>query len=389
MMKQKKLTNLNTYLIVALVIVVAIGLYFTLSVPTVKKEEAPPIVAREIQLTVLGSDCEDCFNISVATDFIKQQKGFNITELKEVSIEDAKEMTAKYNVSRLPALLVQGDLSNLTIPNFDAVEDALVFDLTPPPYYDVETQKIRGKVTLVQLSDATCTQCFNMSIVVDQLGQAGLKIVSSKVLDAKSEEGKGLIEKYKIEKIPTLVFNNDALEYDVVKEVWEQVGTEESDGMLVLRFVNPPYINTSSGKTEGLVGITYLFDEGCTECFNASVFKELFAQSFNMYFEKEESVEISSTKGKFLVKKYNITLVPTTVLSKEAGVYPSLAGAWDQVGSEEKDGAFVFRSVALLENYFKQTGGAFAYKDLSSGEVLSGATNSTEAEIEPPAEEDQ
>ncbi len=382
-MKQQKLNNLNTYLIIALVIIVAVGLYFTLSVPVTKKEAAMPVPPRELQLTVLGTDCKDCFNITTAVDFIKQQPNINVTELKEMTMEDAKDLVSKYNISRLPALIIMGNTTNLTIPNFNEKEGALVFDQVPAPYYDIAEERIRGKVTVVTLEDASCKECFNISLIVEQLKQAGIMVVSEQTIDATGVEGKGLIQKYNIEKIPSLIFNKEALEYAVVQQVWEQVGTEESDGKLVLRFVNPPYINASTGKTEGLVTMTMLSDEGCTECFNASVYKELFTQSFNMYVEKEETLDSASTKGKFLVKKYNITAVPTVVLSKDAGMYPSLAQAWGQVGSAEKDGTFVFRNVALLKGYFEQQGTPFAYKDLSTGEVLNGTTETAEVTEEP------
>ncbi len=390
-MKKQKITDINTYLIVALVIVVAIGLYFTLSVPIKEKAPAVVIPPKQVTLTVLGSDCDDCFNISIATDFLKQQENLNVTEIKEVSLKEAKEMTEKYNITRMPALLITGEIENLTIPNFNAKEDALVFDQTPPPFYDVGAKRIKGKVTLIRLEDATCKECFDLDLVVDQMKQLGIKLVSEQTVDAKSTEGKELIETYKITIVPTLIFNKEALEYDVIRQVWSQVGTED-DGKLVLRVISPPYVNVSTGKTEGLVEITYLVDETCTDCFNTSVYKQLLTESFSMAFKKEEKTEVSSTKGQFLLKKYNITALPTVVISKEANSYPGFATAWLQVGTKEKDGNFVFRKVAILESYVKQTGAKFVYKDLAATnttEQVSIETNATEeAEIAPPSEEE-
>jgi len=383
MKKEEKLTNINTYLIIALVIVVAVGLYFTLSVPVVKKEVAKPVPPKEIAVTVLQG-CDDCFNISVAVDFLKQQKNLNITKTDELSLQDAKAEAEKYNISKLPAIIITGDTANLSIPNFNAQEGALVFDQSPPPYYDVETKSVKGKVELTLLEDKSCTDCFDLNVVIDQLKQAGIKITKEKKVDFNSDEGKGLISKYKIEKVPTILFNKDALIYDVVSQVWSQVGSEESDGTLVLRLVSPPYVNVSTGKTEGLVEMTMLVDESCTECYNASMLKDLFRQSFNMAFKKDEMIDISSTKGKFLVKKYSIELVPTLILSKDATAYPNLAPAWNQVGTEEKDGTFVFRNVPMLKDVFEQQGG-FAYKNLTSGEIL--PKKEAEAEITPPSEE--
>jgi len=386
-MKQpKKLTNVNTYLIIALVIVVAVGLYFTLSVPVPKKEAPKIIPPKEIAITILQG-CDECSNISSAVEAFKQQKTLNVTKVEEISLEDAKALAKEYNISRLPAIIVKGDIANLSVKSLVQKGDALVFEQAPPPYYDLAENRVKGKVTLTVLSDKTCKDCFDLSKIVSQLKEAQIKIVSETAVDAKSDEGKALVAKYKIEKLPTLVFNKEALEYDVIKQVWDQVGSKESDGSLVLRFVNPPYLNVSTGKTEGLVGLTYLVDKTCDTCYNASVLKGLFEQSFSISFNKEETVDVSSTKGKTLVKKYNIELVPTVVMSKEAGAYPGLVENWAQVGTQE-EGAFVFTKVPVLKGYFDQSGGTLVYKNLTSGEVVSGnSTAAAEADITPPSAE--
>ncbi len=386
-MKTEKFANLNTYLIVVVVIAVAIGLYFTLSgTPPAEKEKTPEIIQKEIVMNMLGTDCKDCFNISVAKDFINQQKTVKLKEVKEFSIEDSEEFVKKYNLSKLPAIVITGEVSNLTIPNFNKVEDALIFDKTPAPYYDVATKSIRGKVEVIMLKDETCTECFDMSQIVQQMEAAGVKIAETKTLSPTGAEGKELINKYKIEKLPGLLLSKDALDYDIITQVWAQVGSEESDGMLVLRLVNPPYINISTGKTEGLVTLTYIVDDKCTECFNTSIYKEILQQGFNMHFQTEETLEASSTKGKFLIKKYNITSAPTIVISKEASAYPNFAQGWDSVGTEEKDGVFIFRKVDLLKNVFAQKGQPFAYKNLETGEVLNDLKE--EAEIVQPEKEE-
>lgn len=384
MTNENKLTNINTYLIIALVIVVGVGLYFTLSVPV---KEAPKVIPpKQVTVTVFNG-CEDCFNITAAVDSIKQQKNLNITSVKELNFEESKIGAGTYNISKLPAVVVTGDIANLTIQNFEAHGDALVFSQSLPPYYDVASSSIKGKVTAILLEEKSCTNCFNLSQVMEELKRAGIKSSETRI-DSKSAEGKQLISQYKIEKLPTIIFNKDALEYDVVKQVWSQVGSEESDGKLVLRLVSPPYVNVSTGKTDGLVDLTILVDSTCKECFNASVLKDLFAQSFSMAFEKTKNVDVSSNEGKALAKKYNIELVPTVVLSKDAAAYPNIGQAWKQVGTIEKDNSFVFRNVPMLKDYFDQQGQSFSYKNITSGEILpKAATPKEEADITAPSEE--
>jgi len=163
MTKEDKLSNINTYLIIALVIVVGIGLYFTLSVPV--KEAPKAIPPKEVMVTILQG-CEDCFNISAATDFLKQQKNINITSTKELSLEEAAAEAAKYGITKLPAAIITGDIANLTIENFDTKENALVFDKSPPPYYDVSAGAVKGKVIVTIIEDKSCTNCFDMSQIM-------------------------------------------------------------------------------------------------------------------------------------------------------------------------------------------------------------------------------
>ncbi len=385
---KKESTNFNTYLIVVIVIAVAVGMYFMISSPT-QKEKAPEIEAKEVVLNLLGTDCKECFNISIAVDFIQKQKTINVKETKELSIADSEELIKKYNITRLPAVVITGSTENLTIPNFDRAVDALVFEKAPAPYYDVATKSIKGKVSVTVLEEPACKECFDVKLLTQQLELAGVKIVEQKTVEAKSEEGKQIITKYKITKVPTLIFSKDALDYEVITQVWEQVGTQEQDGMLVLRTINPPYINVSSGKTEGLVSLTIIADQNCTECYNASVIKELFQQNINLYFKTEETVDAASAKGKLMIKKYAIDVIPTVILSKEVKAYPNFEVAWEAVGTEEKDGMFVFRNVPMLENLFKQQEQTFAYKNLTSGEVVTSSIPATEeAEIAEPEPED-
>jgi len=204
-----------------------------------------------------------------------------------------------------------------------------------------------------------------------------LSLILEKTFQASSVEAQVLIEKYDIVKIPTLIFSKDALEYDTVSQVWDKVGSQEEDGTLVLRYVNPPYRNVSTGLVEGLVDLTYIADETCSTCYDPKLLKELFEQSFGMKFSKDESVDVSSTKGGYLQRKYNITIVPTIILSKEASVYESVAQAWQQIGSTEKDGSLVLRDVEKLKAYYEEQGNQWGYKDLESGEISGVAPEET------------
>ena len=69
------------------------------------------------------------------------------------------------------------------------------------------------------------------------------------------------------------------------------------------------------------------------------------------------TVDLSKGEGTDLVRKYNITAVPTIILSRDALLYPGFAIVWSRVGSIEDD-ALVFRDTGFMES-------AGGYKPLS------------------------
>ncbi len=112
-------------------------------------------------------------------------------------------------------------------------------------------------------------------------------------------------------------------------------------------------------KVKGLVTLTLLDDKSCTECYNVSLHK-LVLDRFNMYIEDERMVDITDSEGKYLINKYSITQVPTIILSGEVSEYTALTNIWDQVGTVEEDGSYVFRKLEVMGTY----------KDLTADKVV-------------------
>lgn len=391
MKKSKHVNTLNTVFAVLLLAILAVNVYFLFSVPTPKAPE--PVDLREVTVTLLGSDCSDCQNASVLADALKQQAGFNVTSVTELTLADSLELAEKYNLSRLQAVLVQGEIDNLTELSlgsggvmFTLNQDALVYANSPAPYYDVASKRVKGRVSILHIKQTQCEECFNLTPAIDQMKELGIKVVSTRDLDASSDEALSLISKYKIDRLPTIIVTSDALEYQVFADAWKTLGSEESDGKLVLRLVTPPYYNVSSKKPEGLVELTLITESDCEGCYNVSELQPLFEQTFGMQFASVKTVEANSTRGKLLVKRHAIELVPTAVLSKDALVYPSVVDFWMKLlGTQEKDGSLVLRNLAVLKQAFQTD---FSYKNLTSGELASTAQAATEAEVAPPSTED-
>ena len=83
--------------------------------------------------------------------------------------------------------------------------------------------------------------------------------------------------------------------------------------------------------------------------------------SFGAYIADQKLLDVQTSEGRHLLNKYNIELLPTIILSKDASDYLSLKSVWPNVGTIEEDGSYVFRQGV------KSMG---VYKDMTSNQVV-------------------
>jgi len=354
----KQLSSAILPLTIVFLIVLAAGTWLIYGIQPGKQPATP-----ELNLLIVGADCAECYDIGPALQIL--QTDYNIKKIENITMEKAEEYVKKYGLKRLPAIIFTGDISALELPELEEKDGAKIFKKIPAPYYDVDKKGIVGYVTMTRLVDETCKECFNISLIEGQMTQAGIIVKSAETLDVNSEKGKQLIEKYNIENVPTLLFNDELLAYEQIQQVWKDFGTEEKDGTLVLRTLNPPYKDVKTGKLEGAVTMTYIVDKKCADCFETSAYNKLLKDSFSLYVKEEKTIDAATKEGKDIIKKYNITALPTVILSSDASAYPTLPAAWKQVGTEEKDGAYVFREIGQLESYLKSIGQELVYKNVT------------------------
>lgn len=334
----------------------------------------------ELKLTVVRADCEKCINATLAAKIIKEAPIFKIIseEFIEYESDEGKALIAKYDIKRLPAFILRGDNTQFDLPNFDKKQDALVFAETPAPYFDIESGEVKGVVDINIIVDPDCSDCFDISMLAKNLKAYGIVFGEEKTLPFDSKEGKELILKYNIKSIPTVIFSDDALEYEQISSVWDEVGTTEDDGMLVLRKVNPPYLDIESGDVKGIVDLTFLTDKSCDECFDPQMLKDMFEQQIAMKFRSVESFDVSSDEGKKLIGDYGITKVPTIIMSEGAGEYPGITGVWSQIGIVQ-DGKYVLTKLDMTQG--------IVYKDLESGKIVGLKEEITEEPAEAASED--
>lgn len=355
--------------VLALITLVVVGIYSALQLRKTGQQTTETAPLPEIDIyKILPSSCEECFDIAQVEQFVQQKSNAKILENKAIksSTEEAKELIKKYKITRLPAMIIKGEIDRISLKPFEKREDVLVFDTTPPPYFEVDTAKIKGKISATIITDTKCKQCFDLRVLIKQLKQMGV-FVTEKITPYDSLEGKNLIQKYKIKKVPSLLLSKDAQEYSIITSAWDVVGTQETDGTLVLRTINPPFRDLETNEITKEPSVIFITDNNCKECYNVTLHKNLFAANFGMKFADEKYVDASSKEGTRLLNKYKINLVPTIIISPEAKEYSGFTEIWKQVGDVAVDGSFVFKKLELLKGMI--------YKDLKTKKLVN-ATNS-------------
>lgn len=314
----------------------------------------------KIELTVIEADCPDCFGIAETLEYVK---GTNVHVTDEEAItmssEKARELISKYNIEKLPTVLVFGEVDKTKLNGFVDSGDALVYAGMAPPYVDALTSEVMGRVEIVNIIDSSCEQCISLGPVSDAFVQAGVAIASNRDVEYNSDEGKLLVDEYGMNEIPAMLISKDIDYYDDMKQQIIALNPTEKNGYYKIHSTLPPYKDLTGNKILGLVEIIYLDDESCVECYDVKSNKAII-QRLGLFIDKEETLDINSPQGEQLIDKYDIVKVPIILISKGAGDYGFFEDVWKQVGSRESDAWFVMRKPEIIGTY----------KDLNSGSIV-------------------
>ncbi len=217
------------------------------------------IVGRVSIINILDSSCTKCsslFSIPLSLAEI----GVSITKEKRYDYNSAEgqKLINSNEIKRIPAILISDEIdyyaevkeqllkiSAIKRNNYYAVH------AQNPPYRNLTEDKIVGLVDLINLKDDSCSECYDLSVNKDVLDRFGIVINTENSYDINSAEGKELIEKYKIEKVPIIILSPDTSYYNVFLTAWEQVGSVEDDGWYVMR--SPDIIGTYKDLTTNKV----------------------------------------------------------------------------------------------------------------------------------------
>ena len=216
--------------------------------------------------------------------------------------------------------------------------DAPTIEQTIPVERQIVTSKPAVKTLIIEDRNE-CPLCFDIDEYLPQLDD-----VVNMTTQRASPEDLGL------QYYPALAFNSTILEYpESISGGWaeENIVTIDDQTWYVLYTLNPPFYDRNTSETRGLVTATYLTMDSCDDCYDLAFLKDLIADQ-RMTITEEFVFDAETPAGQAVVRRYNITAVPTVILDEEAGVYPGFASAWRSVGTEE-EGSFVLRELERLQ----------------------------------------
>lgn len=257
-MKRRKLNQTSIFIVLALALVFlySVNLVYTNKVFSPIREQAAEQKPASLSFFLIKNDCAKCFDMA---GYVAHIKSRNIRAVQEntLGIEDktAQKLVEQHAIKSLPALVVTGEVSKAPLAQIwsslgGVQSDSAVVIQGVPPYYELSTGRIVGLVDVVYLADSACPECYDVSEHQAILLGFGIQPDNSLQRDASSDEGKALIKKYGITKLPTILLSPAASVYQGLAQVWPQVGTKEADGWHVFRSVElmGTYKNLSSGK---------------------------------------------------------------------------------------------------------------------------------------------
>ncbi|MBR9680215.1 MAG: hypothetical protein GOU98_00120 [Candidatus Altiarchaeota archaeon] len=294
-----------------------------------------------ITITLLESGCEKC---EVLDDVITSIKSEDIkvkVEVKEPfgSIK-SRQYVSDFEISRLPAIIIEGEIDKLTLEGFIEKNEALIFETPIAPYFEVSSEEVKGKVTIINIKASSCTDCSDLSVALSFLDQNGVYVEGG--IDIEYENASEYITQYEVTRVPSLIILGDIAEYGSIYQTLQSV-SKEGTGYIVVQPA-APYFELKTKVTRGLVDITYLGDLACTECYDVSIHDTALG-NLGIYLSDKTTYDISDSEGIELIEKYNITKVPTVILTGDLAAYDGFESIWADVGTVESDGTYIFREM--------------------------------------------
>jgi len=192
---------------------------------------------------ITDSTCSQCVNPKTTVEDFKKA-GVKVKYLKEFTWNSlsGQSVINQYKIIKIPTFVFSPefdlyDTLKSSWSNFGTVEQnkTYVARNLPLPYRDLTKGQIAGLVDIIYLTDSTCVDCYKVQDIQKPIlvNGYGVALRSERFVDTASAEGRNLISKYKISKVPTILISPEIDQYTNLKNVWKSVGIIETDGWYV------------------------------------------------------------------------------------------------------------------------------------------------------------
>lgn len=384
-MKNNTETFLSLFILVAVIlsvinVVVIAGRFEKVSDAQALAQEIMRPAALQV-ISVVHPTCTSCYSSALLLDSLKSLN-VNVTEERTVLFDspEGQSLIDAYGLTYLPALVVSGEvnkseqLSSFFTQNGYLSADRThgLYSDTPAPFYDIDKKALVGSVSLHFITDSSCKECRSLDTMGQALKQMGVGVTSTHSYAYSSSEGKDLIQKHGITRVPAVVISQDIEAYPQVVQQLLQSGVILKNGAYVMITPSAPYREIKTDTVVGRVTLVMLKDETCTACYDVVINRQILDR-FGMAVTTQETYDLKTTSAKALIDTYKITKIPTILVSPDAQYYPSFVGVWKSVGTVESDGWYIMRKPDVLGTH----------KDLSTGKII----NPQEQAQQPPLAE--
>ncbi len=350
--------------IVALIVILLIvNVFFLWGLQKTVPSNPPgpiPSEAKSELIAIVSNNCPKCVELTGLIGQLKQLD-INFSERSIVFETDseAKELVQKYGIQKLPGMILKASPADFAVLNprwsaLGTVEDGniLVLRELPPPYFDLASSTTKGLVEFWSISKNDCSDCTPAPKTIS-LEQLGMVFSQSSELDESDAEAQQFIQRYSIAKLPTVILSGEAKEYSRIASLLEAGGDFSSDGTWVLRNPVPYYWDLNKNKKMGALSLTRITFSDCNGCFALEQLEEFLVQNLSLKIASDQNLDWSTIEGKKFVSDYNISKLPTLVLSGEIDAYKGLKEGWLSFGFVAADQKLVFAEHEKMGSEFK------------------------------------
>ncbi len=203
-----------------------------------------------------------------------------------------------------------------------------------------------AQLEVITLLATGCTQCYSMKKELEQITKQNVKIQDQKTIDFQSIEGKSLVEKYGIKKLPTFIIRGETVKNNQLENFWKKTGGEVTDeNEVILQSTAAPYFDIELNKTIGVVNMIQLSARDCNQCTSISKVIDALKQN-GVVFGSDETIDYSEPRSVEIIQKHGVQQVPALLFSKEIEAYPSIFQQLKQLTTQEKEGYYALHSTS-------------------------------------------